>query len=171
MRLIKICFIAVSVTLIAGCLEEVSNVPREKEEALFIIVRNEGNSDEAVDFYVDSLLVGKTFKDKITEAVVPAGEHTLFFEYDHDHYGTTIDIAPNSVIAVRQYVLNAYMFHRVAFDSLNDDSLNFFLKQNLPVVKYNYYEATQKVNTWRFSHILADFEKCPIDIRTVHPRN
>jgi hypothetical protein len=120
--------------------------------------------------YLDSFLVAKTFQDKITEVVIPAGNHTIFFRYKHDNYGKSINIRPNSIIATRQFVINAYMFDRVAFDSLNEDSLNKFMKDTLPKIEYKYYEATQKINTDRFNSILKDFEECSLELREIKPK-
>jgi hypothetical protein len=166
----KIYMVSISIFLFAGCLEEVSNVPREKLEATLIVVRNEGNSNDEVDLYLDSLLIGKTFQDKISEVIIPAGDHTIWFDYAHDHYGTKMTIKPNAIYATRQFVLEAYSFTRVAFDSLNEDSLNKFMKDTLPKIQYKYYEATQKINTRRFNQILRDFEECSLEIREINPK-
>jgi hypothetical protein len=152
--------------LFLSCLEEVSNVPRENLEATLIVIRNEGNSSDEVNVFIDSLLVAKTYQDKITEVLIPAGQHTLFFEYSHDYYGEKILIKPNSLIATRQYVLDAYNFTRVAFDSLPEDSLNKYLHDTLPTVKFKYYEATQKINTGEFNRRSGDFEDCKLELRT-----
>jgi hypothetical protein len=166
----KLYLISIPVLLFLGCLEEISNVPRERSEATLIIVRNEGNSSDEMDLYLDSFLVAKTFQDKITEVVVPAGHHTIFFRYKHDNYGESIDIKPNSIIATRQFVLNAYMFDHVSFDSLNEDTLNKYMKDTLPKIQFKYYEATQKISTRRFNNILGDFEKCPLELREMNTK-
>ena len=166
----KIYLFLLPFVIFTGCLEEVANVPRETLEATLIVVRNEGNSDDEVNLFLDSFLVAKTFQDKISEVTIPAGQHTIFFEYDNDYYGQNIVIKPNSIIATRQYVLDAYMFKRVAFDSLTEDNLNLFLKDTMPILKYKYYEAKQKVSTSKYNNIVSDFEKCTLELKEMKPR-
>jgi hypothetical protein len=122
--------------------------------------------DDEINVFLDSLLVGKTFQDKISEIVIPAGEHTLFFEYGNDYYGQKLTIKPNSLIVTRQFAMEAYSFSRVAFDSLPEDSLSKFMKSSLPVIKFKYYEATQKINTSKFKRRLTDFQDCKLELRT-----
>jgi hypothetical protein len=152
-------------------MEEISNVPREQLEATLIIVRNEGNMDDEINVFLDSLLVGKTYQDKISEIVIPAGQHTLFFEYGSDYYGQQLMIKPNTLIATRQFAMEAYSFSRIAFDSLPEDSLNKYLKDTLPIIKFKYYEAKQKINTRQFNKRLTDFQDCKLELRTYDKRD
>jgi hypothetical protein len=145
-------------------------VSREPLEALLVVVRNEGNSDDEVPIFIDSFLVAKTFQNTISQVTIPAGQHTIWFSHKHDYYGESINIAPNSLLATKQFVLNAYAFDRVSFDSLNEDGFDTLMKSTLPKVQYKYYDATQKTSTPRFKEILKDFEKGSLNLRDLNTK-
>ena len=139
--------------VLQGCLVEVTNLNRQKEEATLIIVRDEGNSDSEVYVYVDSLFVGITKKDVITEIVIPAGKHYILFEHRNDFIGKLFHFKPNSVLALRQFVLYAFVFNHLSTEGIDENELAEALK-SLPKDQYAYYVAKEKMRSKDFFKLI-----------------
>lgn len=136
-----------------SCLAKVTNLQRQKEEATLIIVRDEGNSDSEVYVYVDSLYVGITKKGVISEIVIPAGKHYILFEYGKDFTGRLFYFKPNSVLAIRQFVLYAYVYKHLSTEGIDEKELTEVLK-NLPKDQYAYYVAKEKMRSNDFLKLI-----------------
>ena len=145
--------------LLPHCLEQVKFIPETESNATLIIIRDGGNEDDEIGIFVDSLLVGYTYKDAISIVTVPTGNHYIFFEWEGEFEGFNLDFVAEKAYAINQFVLNAYVYKQFNNSALNDSA--FFVKVGNPQLEkyqFSYRDAKEQMSTGDFYENVKSLE-------------